>query len=112
MEFVFMEEKLEEEKFQVQLSFEPQTITESVAVVGDFTGWEDRIYLEKTEDGNIWKTDMELPSGEYAYHFLIDGNSFRLESMQSPPDRQGGNFLFETCCRRYRQGCVRRRAYR
>jgi|GEM_PF-2796041 hypothetical protein len=74
-----MEEKFEEEKFLVQLCFEPQATTESVAVVGDFTGWEDKIYLEKTEDGNIWKTSMELPSGEYAYHFLIDGNNFRLD---------------------------------
>ncbi len=69
-----------EERYQVLLKFNAHYMTESVAVVGDFTGWnKDKIYLEKTDDGNIWKTYMELPSGEYAYHFLTDGDCFHLD---------------------------------
>lgn len=69
-----------EDKYQVLLRFNAHYRTESVEVVGDFTGWqENTIHLEKTGDGNIWKTYMELPSGEYAYHFVIDGNCRHLD---------------------------------
>ncbi len=69
-----------EEKYQILLRFNAHYQTESVEVVGDFTGWQkNKIPLEKSGDGNIWKTYTELPSGEYAYHFLVDGSKSHLD---------------------------------
>jgi glycosidase len=44
----------------------------SVSVVGDFNGWNasaDPMRLE----GDIWRLDLELPAGDYAYLLDIDG---------------------------------------
>ena len=46
---------------------------ETVALVGDFTGWEKNpITLKKQKDG-IWTTVIPLEAGEHEYRFLVDG---------------------------------------
>jgi hypothetical protein len=46
---------------------------ESVKLVVDFTDWEKfSLDLIKSEDG-VWYTNVPLPPGQYAYHFIVDG---------------------------------------
>ena len=45
----------------------------SVLLVGDFTNWQAKpIALAKGPDG-LWLTAVNLPPGEYAYRYLVDG---------------------------------------
>ena len=45
----------------------------SVQLAGDFTQWQERpINLQKDADG-LWRATVNLPSGEYHYRFLVDG---------------------------------------
>lgn len=57
----------------------PATRAESVAVVGDFTGWNDSIPLEAAGDG-LWTGELRLKPGRYRYMLLVDG-----EHMQPDP---------------------------
>jgi len=44
-----------------------------VKLAADFTGWEKQpIDLRQMEDGT-WHVAVELPSGQYSYRFLVDG---------------------------------------
>jgi hypothetical protein len=44
-----------------------------VRLAADFTGWDKQpIDLRRREDG-VWQTAVELPSGQYSYRFLVDG---------------------------------------
>lgn len=46
----------------------------SVAVVGDFNGWDPgRTPLERHDSG-LWSTTLTLPPGRYHYMFLVDGD--------------------------------------
>jgi hypothetical protein len=46
---------------------------ESVKLAADFTDWEKfPLDMIKSEDG-IWYTMVPLPSGNYAYRFIVDG---------------------------------------
>jgi len=48
----------------------------SVKVAGTFTDWEkNAIELQKLGDGE-WSAMVKLPSGEYQYKFLVDGEWF------------------------------------
>jgi 1,4-alpha-glucan branching enzyme len=45
----------------------------SVAIVGDFNGWDPSgSQLERLPDG-VWTTTLALPAGRYHYQFLVDG---------------------------------------
>lgn len=58
-------------KKRVRLSYEAPNAS-SVAVTGTFCGWDDGVPLKKDGSGR-WKTTLTLPSGEYQYRFLVDG---------------------------------------
>jgi len=45
----------------------------TVAIVGDFNGWDPmRSPLERLNQG-VWTATLELPPGRYHYQFLVDG---------------------------------------
>jgi 1,4-alpha-glucan branching enzyme len=45
----------------------------AVALVGDFTHWEERpIPMKKSRTG-VWKAQVPLGPGTYHYRFLVDG---------------------------------------
>ena len=50
----------------------------SVAVVGDWNGWDQKQGTLTDEDGDgVWEISVELPhSGEYRYQFIINGESW------------------------------------
>ena len=44
-----------------------------VALVGDFTAWQEHpVSMKKGSDG-YWTTNVKLRSGEYNYRFIVDG---------------------------------------
>ena len=46
----------------------------SVAVVGDFNGWDPRRnHLVRATHEGLWRTRLRLPPGVYQYSFVIDG---------------------------------------
>ncbi len=46
---------------------------QQVALVGNFTNWQERpIPLKKGNDGN-WSATVKLPRGEHHYRFVVDG---------------------------------------
>jgi 1,4-alpha-glucan branching enzyme len=53
----------------------------SVAIVGDFNGWDPmRSPLERAEAG-VWSTTLELPPGRYNYLFLVDGDQWMVDPL-------------------------------
>lgn len=45
----------------------------SVRLAADFTNWEDAaLNMTRTAEG-IWRTAVALPTGRYAYKFIVDG---------------------------------------
>ena len=48
----------------------------SVAVVGDFNGWNaDSSPLKKNKSG-VWKADLQLDAGEYQFRYLVNENEW------------------------------------
>jgi len=45
----------------------------SVALVGDFTHWQEKPIAMKPVGGGQWKTTVPLSPGTYHYRFLVDG---------------------------------------
>lgn len=53
----------------------------SVAIVGDFNGWDPmRSPLERAEAG-VWSTTLELAPGRYNYLFLVDGEQWIVDPL-------------------------------
>jgi 1,4-alpha-glucan branching enzyme len=50
----------------------------SVAVAGDFSGWEQRSLQRGSDDR--WTLSTVLPPGVYHYSFVIDGETWKLPS--------------------------------
>lgn len=44
----------------------------SVTLSGEFNGW-DLTATPMTRDGGVWRAELELPAGDYAYKFVVDG---------------------------------------
>jgi 1,4-alpha-glucan branching enzyme len=44
-----------------------------VALVGDFTHWQEKPIAMKPLGGGVWKAQVSLPPGTYHYRFLVDG---------------------------------------
>lgn len=50
------------------------TDARSVALVGDFNGWDrTAVRLTRSQTGGIWSTTVQLPAGRHEYAFLVDG---------------------------------------
>jgi len=64
----------------------------SVAVAGDFNGWDTTTSLVKDVDG-LWKVELSAPkAGSYQYKFIIDGNRWFEDPTNGlkAPDNHGG----------------------
>lgn len=48
----------------------------SVAVAGDFTGWESRYTLEDVDGDGVWTTRVPVEPGLHEYMFVIDGSEW------------------------------------
>src|SRR5580765_7954278 len=46
---------------------------QSVAVVGDFTGWQQAPIPLKKDKAGSWKKTVSLAPGQYEYRLLVDG---------------------------------------
>ena len=67
---------------------------QSVYVAGDFNGWNpDAIKLKKS--GDKWKISLVLPSGNYKYKFIVDGDWIidPANPVQVIQDKQVNSFL-------------------
>jgi hypothetical protein len=50
------------------------TDAHSVALVGDFNGWDrTAVRLTRSERGGIWSATVRVPAGRHEYAFLVDG---------------------------------------
>jgi 1,4-alpha-glucan branching enzyme len=45
----------------------------SVLVAGDFTGWQEAPLSLKQDKKGVWKKVVSLPTGQYQYRLLVDG---------------------------------------
>jgi chromosome partitioning protein len=51
---------------------------ESVAVTGEFVNWSrEGVAMEKDTSDGLWKTVLDIDSGEYEYRFIVDGRWIR-----------------------------------
>jgi len=49
-----------------------------VYVTGEFPDWpREGVPLERDSDDGLWKAVLDVPPGEYAYHFIVDGRWIR-----------------------------------
>jgi 1,4-alpha-glucan branching enzyme len=67
---------------------------QTVAVAGDFTGWQQAPVEMKKDKGGLWTKTIPLPPGRYEYRLLVDGQ------WQNDPqcrDRQPNQFGSENC---------------
>ncbi len=46
---------------------------ESVFLCGDFNDWDPNAYPMQRMPNGVWKLQLDLPSGEHHYWFLVDG---------------------------------------
>jgi 1,4-alpha-glucan branching enzyme len=59
-------------KQKVTFSFAGSDV-ESVALAGDFTGWQQAPLAFKKQKNGIWKKTVSLPPGRYEYRLLVNG---------------------------------------
>ena len=64
----------------VQFVLEAPTAT-SVAVAGDFTGWEPSFALEDVDGDGVWSGRVPVEPGVHSYMFLIDGTEWQTDPM-------------------------------
>jgi len=63
---------------------------QSVAVAGDFNGWNpDQTTMERS-DGGVWTTTIQLKPGRYQYMFVIDGKQWIADPLA--PEEAGDGF--------------------
>lgn len=55
----------------------------TVAVAGDFNGWDIQAHMLKQSKAGWWKTNIRLPPGQYQYRFVIDGDQWN-EDPENP----------------------------
>jgi 1,4-alpha-glucan branching enzyme len=60
---------------KVRFTFEAPD-AHSVAVAGDFNGWDGSSTPLKKIRKNMWEKDVMLSPGRYEYKFVIDGNNW------------------------------------
>ena len=54
--------------------FAPEANT--VAVAGDFNGWDTQAHMLKKSKAGWWKTNLKLPPGRYQYRFIVNGEQW------------------------------------
>lgn len=51
---------------------------QTVELVGDFSGWQQKPVKLKKQKSGIWKATVPLETGRYEYQFIVDG-AWRLD---------------------------------
>jgi len=67
---------------------------QSVALAGDFTGWNQAPVVLKKDKGGVWKKTISLPPGRYEYRLLVDG---QWRDDPQCANRQPNQFGSENC---------------
>jgi 1,4-alpha-glucan branching enzyme len=68
-------------------------LLESVALVGDFTSWEEKpITLSYDKKSSAWRGEVELLPGEYSYSYVTNGKDWILDSDEPVVAGYGGAF--------------------
>jgi hypothetical protein len=64
----------------------------SVALVGDFNGWDKKACLLTREKTGVWSVELPIAAGSHHYLFLVDNFIWRLDpsNTRSSPDGFGG----------------------
>ncbi len=62
----------------------------SVALAGDFDGWDAARLPLRRGEGGLWTLDVTLPPGRYRYAFVVDGRRFVADP--SAPPAVGDDF--------------------
>ena len=57
---------------RVTFSFESSDAKE-VIIMGDFNNWNAKKHPMKTDENGLWNKSVMLPTGDYEYKFLVDG---------------------------------------
>ena len=60
-------------KFSVTFEAPAEIQAESLAVVGEFNGWDATAAIMKQRKDGVWSKTLRLDPGTYAYRFLADG---------------------------------------
>jgi hypothetical protein len=67
-----------DEVIYVQFVLEAPSAT-SVAVAGDFSGWEPSFALEDPDEDGVWSARVPIRPGVHAYMFLVDETSWQTD---------------------------------
>lgn len=51
------------------------SVPKKVSIIGDFNQWVPQLMSKGT--AHLWTISMDLPTGEYAYNFIVDGRIIR-----------------------------------
>ena len=62
----------------------------TVAVAGDFNGWDPQAHNLKKSKAGWWKTSLKLAPGRYQYRFVINGEQWSEDPEN--PDKQANEF--------------------
>ncbi len=57
---------------KIQFAFYDED-AETVCVLGDFNGWNEKKHVMKRDTANIWRKTVMLAPGTYEYRFKVDG---------------------------------------
>lgn len=57
---------------KIQFAFYDED-ADTVSVLGDFNGWNEKKHVMKRDAANIWRKTVMLPPGTYEYRFKVDG---------------------------------------
>ncbi|MDA8405013.1 MAG: isoamylase early set domain-containing protein [Desulfobacteraceae bacterium] len=63
--------KSAQKRKRIQFAFYDED-AETVCVVGDFNGWDEKKHTMQRDAQNIWRKTMLLPMGTYEYRFKVD----------------------------------------
>jgi anti-sigma factor RsiW len=66
-----------------------QPDAQSVALVGDFNGWDASSTPLERLDGGVWSTTLALPPGRYHYMFLVDGKQWVADPLAAETSLDG-----------------------
>jgi 1,4-alpha-glucan branching enzyme len=70
---------LQEAPVKVQFVFDAKRAS-SVAVVGDFNGWDGSATpLERDSNSGVWSALVDVRPGRHLYAFLVDGKTLTLD---------------------------------
>lgn len=79
--------------WQVTFQFAPGLDVRRVNLAGSFNGWSaDRTPMNGPDGNGRFSATVELPGGQHAYKFVINGNDWRRDPLNSEgePDNHGG----------------------